>query len=334
MTGSTLSRRRLLTISAAACAGSVVGAKPLQHGLEWTGPVLGGEGRLVFDGITSAEARSLVGRVIGEIDRLEAVFSLHRSRSEISRLNQTGELHHPSHDLRHVLSAALRMWQRSDGLFNPAIQPLWQLLARHFSHPASTSEPDPADIAGALARCDPAQIEISAEAIRLAPGMALTLNGIAQGYIADQVVAMLAGAGLDNALIQLGETRALPGRHWPLTTNQGRHRFALHNAAVATSAGHGNRFTQDGRWHHLIDPSTGRSADQVAFVTVRAPDALTADALSTALAVAPASVLEHLAGRFEYVSVVAGLADASILEFGEPWSADIKSGMTEVERRS
>ena len=47
------------------------------------------------------------------------------------------------------------------------------------------------------------------------PGMAVTLNGVAQGYITDRVADLLRGRGFDNVLVELGEIRALgppPGR--------------------------------------------------------------------------------------------------------------------------
>ena len=59
----------------------------------------------------------------------------------------------------------------------------------------------------------------------------------------------------------------------------------LEQGALATSAGGATRFTPDGRNHHLFDPASGRSAGAVTSVSVTAPRATTADALSTALAV-------------------------------------------------
>ena len=44
------------------------------------------------------------------------------------------------------------------------------------------------------------------------PGMAVTLNGVAQGYITDRVADLLRVRGFDNVLVELGEIRAL-GRH-------------------------------------------------------------------------------------------------------------------------
>jgi thiamine biosynthesis lipoprotein len=61
----------------------------------------------------------------------------------------------------------------------------------------------------------------------------------------------------------------------------------LVDQAIATSAGAGTPFTPDGRTHHLFDPRSGRSANTYRGVTVVAARAAVADALSSAIYVAP-----------------------------------------------
>ena len=121
--------------------------------------------------------------------------------------------------------------------------------------------------------------------IALAPGMALTLNGIAQGYIADRVAALLEAEGLGDILIDTGEFRALGGDprggDWPVKLGQGG-QVNLRSRALATSS----------PLHHLRcrGPSGPypRSPDRQAAVpvwravSISAPSAALADALSTA----------------------------------------------------
>ncbi|HET6518527.1 MAG TPA: FAD:protein FMN transferase, partial [Geminicoccaceae bacterium] len=73
-----------------------------------------------------------------------------------------------------------------------------------------------------------------------------------------------------------------PGRPGRLLTA-----LTAENAAIATSSGRALRFDRAGRHHHLLDPASGRSAQRCAGVTVVAPTATTADALSTALSIMP-----------------------------------------------
>jgi len=128
-------------------------------------------------------------------------------------------------------------------------------------------------------------------------GMAVTLNGIAQGYVTDRVAALLRAHGMDHVLIDLGETRALgahpDGRPWrvgladPGDPDRIAEQVPLADMALATSGGYGTRFEASGRHNHLIDPRSGICAPADRSVSVVAPDATTADAASTALSLLP-----------------------------------------------
>jgi thiamine biosynthesis lipoprotein len=123
-------------------------------------------------------------------------------------------------------------------------------------------------------------------------GAAITLNGIAQGYATDRVVDRLRSAGLSTTLVNMGEVRAIgpgpQGRPWrvgladPDRPGALTETVDLVDSAVATSAGAGFRFDPKGRFTHLFDPATGRSPSLYSTVTVMAPTATEADALSTA----------------------------------------------------
>jgi thiamine biosynthesis lipoprotein len=117
--------------------------------------------------------------------------------------------------------------------------------------------------------------------------MAMTLNGIAQGYIADRVTRLFEAEGLTEILVDAGELRAaggMPGGgDWPVELPGGR-RTGLRDRALATSAPLGTAFDAEGRVGHILDPRSGRPAPASGpSVTVAAPTAALADALSTAL---------------------------------------------------
>jgi len=59
------------------------------------------------------------------------------------------------------------------------------------------------------------------------------------------------------------------------------------DTAVASSGGYGTVFEPSGRFHHLFVPATGIYAHFWASVSMIAATATIADALSTAIAVAP-----------------------------------------------
>ena len=135
-------------------------------------------------------------------------------------------------------------------------------------------------------------------------GAAITLNGIAQGYATDRVVERLRSAGLSTTLVNMGEIRAIgarpegtpwrvgladPDRPGVLTET-----VDLVDRAVATSAGAGFRFDSKGRFTHLFDPATGRSPSLYSTVSVIAPTATEADALSTAFSLMPLSRIRNI----------------------------------------
>jgi thiamine biosynthesis lipoprotein len=192
-----------------------------------------------------------------------------------------------------LLDESRRLGTLTDGAFDVTVQPLWLLYARHFATKAADpSGPRASAIAEAAARVGQDALEIAPARIAFArPGMAVTLNGIAQGYITDRVAELLRQQGLDRVLVDLGEVRALgahpDGRPWraALADPRGGPPMAeleLRDRALAASAPSGFAFDAAGRFHHIFDPRSGRPAARYSSVSVLAPDATTADALSTA----------------------------------------------------
>ena len=245
--------------------------------------------------------KRLIERCLAEISRLESIFSLYRPDSALARLNANGVLDHPPLELVEVLSFAAALARHSDGAFDATVQPLFELYARHFANPhADAAGPPAARIADALHLVDHRNVEVASDCIVLRrPGMKLTLNGVAQGYVTDRVAALLAREGLENMLLDLGELRGR-GRHpdsrpWraaiadPATPGETLFTVDLRERsdlpALATSGGYGMHFDPERRHHHLFDPATGHSVTHHASVSVAAPSALLADALSTTLAV-------------------------------------------------
>jgi thiamine biosynthesis lipoprotein len=127
--------------------------------------------------------------------------------------------------------------------------------------------------------------------------MQATLNGLVQGYASDRAWAVLREHGIDHALIDAGEYRAIgnaaPGLPWRIGVRRPDPQRAasaaaladvvpLHDAALASSGNDGLSFSADRRLHHILDPRTGVSPAELAGVTVLAADACSADALSTA----------------------------------------------------
>lgn len=298
------SRRRFLRIAAAALpVGLAVGLCPeTGFGKEttsvplrlWRGTALGAEAEIQLAHPDPAVAAALLDDAVTTLARLEQVFSLYRPDSALSRLNREGVLAAPPLDLVRLLGEAAQFHAETGGIFDVTVQPLWALYAAHFRTPgADPAGPPAAAVAAALARVDGGAVQVSAHEIRLRrPGMAITLNGIAQGYITDRVCEQFQAAGLPHVLTDLGEIRALgthpENRPWQAAVEKPDHPgsfpriLPLENSALATSSGHRSRFDPAGRFHHLLHPRTGLSPAITASLTVQAATATTADALSTA----------------------------------------------------
>ncbi len=318
--GAAPTRRRFVAIAAAAAclpfAALRAGAETA-HLHRWSGIALGAAAEIVLYDPDATRARRLIARCVEEIDRLEDVFSLYRPESAIRRLNRDGHLTAPPLELVALLAEARSYSERTDGIFDVTVQPLWHLYAAHFAHPgADPSGPAEAEHVRAQALVDYRAVEIEPGEVRVArPGMAVTLNGIAQGYITDRVATLLQDAGMGHVLLDIGEVRALgrhpDGRPWRVGIRRAAEpetvarTLTLTDRAVATSAGIASVFEPSGRHHHLFDPATGRPARAAGQVSVIAPRATVADALSTALAVSPPAQAAAFAARFPEIEVVA-----------------------------
>ena len=323
-----LTRRKALTVLASAAAMPLAGvarADPAMPELEWNGHALGGRARIVIRHQERETVQRLLGHCVREIARLEAVFSLYRPHSELSRVNRDGRLAAPSLDMRLVMAEARRFGTISGGAFDVTVQPLWRLHADHFAGRKRRDGPPPGRLEAAARLVDYRGIDLDNAGIALArPGMAATLNGIAQGYITDRIADLLRDSGMTGVLVDLGEIRTLhaPGDPpWRIGIEDPRDpggiatAMTLQGAALATSGGYGMAFDPEGRFHHLFDPATGRSAARCLSASAVARDATTADALATALAIAGPDRAQALLTAFDGSRARLTLPDGTAQEY-------------------
>lgn len=295
-----VTRRRFLTIAAAmAVAGGPLRAAPLRM----TGVAMGAAASVIID---HPEAERIAARIWAEVVRLEEVFSLYRPGSALARLNAAGVIEAPPFELVECLSLAGAVHGATGGAFDPTVQPVWAALAE------AAVRGEVAEIAAVLPLVGWDGVRVESDRVMLArPGMALTLNGIAQGYVADRVAGMLAAEGLEDILIDMGEIRALGGDprggDWQARVAGGPE-VALRDRALATSAPLGTVLDAAGRVGHILDPRTGAVAAAWRQVSVTAPQAALADALSTAFCLMDGPAIDRALGRFRDVAVVAAVS--------------------------
>jgi len=314
-----ISRRRFIRISAAAAGLAMMPIGPAAHAepslVTWHGTLLGAVATLRIHHESRTEAERLIAAAVAEARRLERLFSLYRDDSALVALNRTGVLVDPDPELVDLLARSQVYAELTGGLFDPTVQPLWTLYAEHFSRP----DPDPAGpsqtaLQAALAHVGYHRLAVSRDRIAMPRGTAVTLNGIAQGYVTDRIVELLRRQGLAHSLVDMGETRAIgphpDGRPWevaiadPETPGRVATVLSVIDRAVATSGAYGFRFDPQGRFNHLFDPRTGGCADRYRSVTSVAADTTAADALAKAFSLLPAEQIKALMPKAKIDRVV------------------------------
>ena len=323
--GAGLTKRRFLTISAASLG---VGALPLgssarratYHLIEWRGLSLGAVATIRIHHSDKHAAERTLRNVVAEARRLEAIFSLYRADSALSELNLRGVLLSPPPELCNLMDLCDRIWHVTGGVFDPTVQALWKCYADHFSNAAALRGNLELELEKALQFVGWPGVDFSRDRIVLSRrGMALTLNGIAQGYITDRVVELLRDGGIDSCLVNMGEIRTLgspDAEAWrialrgPTGAESATVTLDTMNEAIASSGAAGYQFDTDGRSNHLFNPATGRCADPARTITVVTSRAAEADALSTAFSLmddpAIAAVLAHIGSARVYATMIEG----------------------------
>ncbi len=299
-----MNRRRSLSILAGATAASLMGngcqARRNFQETRWRGVLFNAEVDLAVHDLPTEEAEELIADCVTEMQRLEALFSLYLPDSSLCRLNRDGRLTNPPAELVDLVGKSLEVAERSGGAFDPTVQPYWKWLREAVE---STGGIDPAEQARQLARVDYRRVHCSEEEVRFEQsGMAMTFNGIAQGWITDRACEVLREAGARHCLVNLGEFRALggqpSGKDWVVgLRGLAGEEVSLRNRALAVSSGSGFYFGTGAGKNHLIDPRNGSCAEDRRVVAVTAGEAWLADALSTACAVvSDADARELIAG--------------------------------------
>ena len=265
--------------------------------LQW--PVMGTVAAVqCVDANTAPHARDTAQAVF---DRLNALLSTWRQDSELSGVNRAAGTGAPvpvSPQTMHIVQQALAFCEKSGGAFNPLVGPIMRAWGFNGAAPR-TSPPDEAALRDAVALADWRHLQIAAGGtIRLQkPGMMLDLGAIAKGYAADAAWDALKAAGHTNILVDLGgNLRALgeaaPGRGgWrtgirnPFRPGANIAQFLLADGEGVATSGNYERFVEIAgvRYAHILDPRTAMPVTGMAGVTVIAPSAMLADALSTTL---------------------------------------------------
>ena len=241
---------------------------------------------------SQAQAQNLIDDVVAEFQRIDALMSTYKEDSELSKVNRLAATEPVvvSEELFGLLEQALRYSVLSDGAFDITYASVGYMY--DYRERVKPSDEEIAAKLGAInyrhVVLDPGQ-----HSVRFArQGVRVDLGGIAKGYAVDRAIGLLQAQGIAHALVSAGgDTRIIGdkrGRPWVTAIRHPRQRedFAallpLNDTAISTSGDYERYFIEgDVRYHHIISPKTGKSAQASRSATVLGPDATTTDALST-----------------------------------------------------
>jgi len=258
----------------------------------------------------------MVEAVMNEMHRIDALMSTYKEDSEISAVNRDAARSpvSVSDELAKLVVRSLEMSRLTGGAFDVTYASagyLYDFRARQRPHAGQIEE--------ALEAIDFRLVEVDADHSTIAfrrNGVRIDLGGIAKGYAVERGAAILRGNGIEHGIVTAGGDSRIVGdrrgKPWVVGVRHPRDkqrvitRMPLRDEAISTSGDYERFFEEDGvRYHHIIEPATGRSASAVYSVTIIGPDATMTDGLSTSVFVlgveAGLSLLEKLP---EYEGVI------------------------------
>lgn len=275
------------------------GGDPVLERFEFAETHMGTRFRIVLYAADKAIAERAAKAAFARTAELDGILSDYRPTSELMRLcAKAGSGPVPiGTDLFTMLERSQHFAKLTGGAFDVTVGP----LVRQWRRTRRTKVlPEPAALAAArdLVGYDKLTLDAKARTATLAkPGMQLDVGGIAKGYTAEAMRAVVREHGITRSLIAAGGDIVVgdppPGATgWrvaiaPIDANEkDPPTLRLANAAVSTS-GDAEQFVEiDGkRYAHIVDPKTGLGLNERFQVTLVAKDGTTSDALETGLAV-------------------------------------------------
>ena len=268
----------------------------------------------------AARGRELVAEVMAEYHRIDDSMSTYKLDSEISRVN-SGAAKAPmviSDELFRLVERSLELSVASGGAFDityDSVGYLYDFRARQ--------RPTDSQIAERLGAVDYRHVVLDRERRTVffkTSGVRINLGGIAKGYVVERAAGMLRARGVEHALLNAGgDTRVIGdrrGQPWvvgirhPRVADEVVTRLPLVDEAISTSGDYERYFEENGhRYHHIINPATGRPTEGILTVTVIGPDGTLTDGLDTAIFVLGVEKgLELIEAYPEYETIIVDAA--------------------------
>lgn len=235
------------------------------------------------------------------LEVIDSSLSLYKPYSTIVAFNNSTSGIKIDKHFRNVVEKSLDTYQQTNGLSDITVGPLVE--AWGFGVDPHSNVPDDSVIKSLLPCVDSKNIRLHNDSlIKSKPCVKIDVNGIAQGYSVDVIASFLESNGIQNYLIELGGELRVKGKKQPgnipfrigIESPSGddfnippmQKIIILDSGGAITTSGNYRKYRESKgkRFSHIIDPKTGKSADnEMISATVYATDAITADAYDNAL---------------------------------------------------
>ncbi|UCD37809.1 MAG: FAD:protein FMN transferase [Fidelibacterota bacterium] len=214
-----------------------------------------------------------------EVRRLEEEFNPMNTAGSLNRLNEARELSDP--EFYQVLEHAWQVSELTGGGLNIFLGYLERAYGfeRLFPQP-----PEAGAVQEMILALQRASLQFVPESnqVRIPnDAFAVSLTGVQEGYVADQVLAHLAYSGVSGAKVEVGRHVACgdspDGLGWPIEVDNPQSgevivRLYLEHCGVATASVRDQAYSyRDETYYNHLDPATGRPARALSLVTVVAP---------------------------------------------------------------
>lgn len=242
-----------------------------------------------------ADGEEALDEAIEEIQRLDALWSVGNTESEIAKLNQK-KTEKVSKETIQLIQCAKKVSKETEGAFDITIYPLMELWGFPSQNYQVPSEAKIKEILDSNIGMDKVMVDEKNQEITLKDEVQIDLGGIAKGYTSEQVARILKRHDIEHGVISLGGNvqaigKKIDGSRWKVGIQPPKDdmemigTYEACNEAVTTSGGYERYFEEDGKaYHHILDPDTGKPSNQdLISVTAISEDGMLADCLSTTL---------------------------------------------------
>lgn len=233
-----------------------------------------------------------------EIERVSGKFWELDSSSEVYRFNQSQKGIDADKETYNFFRRAKQISEETGYAFDITINPVLEL----YDFKSDSAVPPSSEaIQDVLPYTGMSKITLTGSSTntthfigKSVPEVSVAVGGIAKGYAVDRAIDILQKNGITHALINAGGDLYCLGnkgkKSWvvgiqnPRDLNNVSAVLNLENSAIATSGDYQRYFIyKDKRYHHILNPRTGRPARLSWSASVIAPTTETADAWATAL---------------------------------------------------